>query len=239
MPASPSAPPRDRADAEAWLRNGGKPSRASRLRGNARRRSVPHLALGVVLVLACAAVAVFAALQFTDRQQVLVLARPVTVGQVLSVQDLRQVSVSVGDGVAVVPAAQAATVVGQAMAVSLPAGSLLTPTELGAAAVPQAGQAVTALALKPGQFPPAVGPGAHVLVVLGPNSGSGGSASSASSSGPAQATAVWPATVTDVAAQANDQTTVVSVQLADVAARQLAAQAAGAVSLVLVPGGGQ
>jgi hypothetical protein len=240
MPASPSAPPRDRADTEAWLRNGRKPSRTARLWGGARRRSVPHLALGVVLVLACAAAAVFATLQFTDRQQVLALARPVTVGHVLSAQDLQQVSVSVDGSVAVVPAAQSSTVLGQPMAVSLPAGSLLTPTELGAPALP-AGQAITALALKPGQFPPTLAPGAHVLVVLAPNTGTASSASpaSSSSSGAQQAVAVWPATVTDVAGQANDQTTVVSAQLADVAARQVAAQASGALSLVLVAGGGQ
>jgi hypothetical protein len=241
MPPTTNTPTRDRTDtgpAEAWLRNDSKPTRTARLRGSPRRRSVPHLALGVVLVLACAAATVFAALQFTDRQQVLALARPVTVGHVLTTEDLRQVSVSAAGGVSVVPAGQVSVVVGQTMAVSLPAGSLLTPTELGAAALPQPGQAITALALKPGQFPTALGPGAHVLVVLAPGSTSGGSPTSAGSPSSAQqAVAVWPATVTDLAGQANDQSTVVSVQLADTAARQVAAQPSGALSLVLVSGG--
>ncbi|MBB5157468.1 SAF domain-containing protein [Saccharopolyspora phatthalungensis] len=211
------------------------PGTGSRLRGGGRRRSIPHLLLGALLVLACAAGVVMWSLNVGDRRPVLALARPVAVGHVLSPQDVREVSIATDPGVATMPAAQASTVVGQTMATSLPAGSLLTPDVLGAGRVPGPGQALASLALKAGQFPPELAPGARVAVVFVPGSTTG----SASTPPSAQdASSGWPATVTSVAARANEQTTVVSVQLGEAAARQVAAVPAGQLSVVMLSGGG-
>jgi hypothetical protein len=196
-----------------------------------RRRSVPHLLVGTLLVLACTAGAVLWSLAAGQRQRVLTVARPVPVGHALSTADLREVSIATDPGVSTVAASQASTVIGRMMATSLPAGSLLTPEVLGVALVPAPGQAITALALKAGAFPPELAPGARVAVVVVPGP----------STGPLSVltSPAWQATVISVTGRADEQTTVISLQLAEAAARQVAAVPAGQLSLVLLPGGDQ
>ena len=217
----------------SWVADGKKP--VSRLRGTTRRRSLPHLLLGALLVLACAAVFLVVSLNSGNRETVLALARPVAVGQVLTGQDLKQVNVAVDPGVSVVDRNQAARVVGRTMSETLPAGALLTLDAVSGAGVPAAGQAIAALSLKAGQFPVEVSPGTHVSVVFVP-----GQAGAALASPPTpDATTVWPAVVTSVTAPPNQQVTVVSVQLSQADARQVAAVPAGQVSIVMLAGSGQ
>ena len=217
----------------SWVADGKKP--ASRLRGTKRRRSIPHLLLGALLVLACAAAFLVVSLNSGNREPVLALARPVAVGQVLTAQDLKQVNVAIDPGVSVVDATQAASVVGKTMSASLPAGALLTLDAVSGAGVPAAGQAIAALSLKAGQFPVEVSPGSHVSVVFVP-----GQTGAALVSPPTpDATTVWPAVVTSVTTPPNQQVTVVSVQLSQAAARQIAAVPAGQLSIVMLPGRGQ
>lgn len=210
-----------------------RPDTGSRWHGSGQY-SIPHLLAGVLLVLACAMGGVLWSLAAGDRQRVLALARSVSVGQVLSPADLREVSIAVDPAMSTVAASQAPTVVGRTMATSWPAGSLLTPDVLGAAQVPGAGQAITALALKPGMFPPELTSGARVAVVFVPSSATGSSSVFASPSAPE----TWQATVTGVTARADDQVTVVSLQLPEAVARQVAAVPAGQLSLVMLPGSG-
>ncbi|WP_027946967.1 SAF domain-containing protein [Amycolatopsis taiwanensis] len=215
----------------SWATEGTKP--ASRLRALRRPRSLPHLLLGALLVLACAAAFAVVSLNSGNRESVLALARPVAVGQVLTAQDLKQVNVAVDPGVSVMDVSQAASVVGKTMSTSLPAGALLTPDAVSGAGVPAAGQALAALSLKAGQFPPEVSPGTHVSVVFVP-----GQAGAALASPPAPySTTVWPAVVTSVTAPPNQQNTVISVQVSPAAAHQIAAVPAGQLSVVMLPGG--
>ena len=108
----------------------------------------------------------------------------------------------------------------------------MTRAEVGTAATPPAGDAVVALVVKPGQFPPDLAAGAHVVLVPLPPSGTSSStATSAAGSG-------WAATVTDVQNLNNGQGSVVSVQLPDSQARQAAALPSGDVDVVLVASGG-
>jgi hypothetical protein len=198
---------------------------------------MPYLLLGVLLVLGCAAGGVVVASQLGHRQSVLALARPVTVGQQLSARDVREVSISMGTGLAVIPAASKSQAVGHLVAYSLPAGTLLTKGVLGPARIPPAGQGVAAVGLKPGQFPPDLQPGNLVTVVVAPAADAGTSASSSgtASSGPSS----WEAVVLGVRTNSTDQTTVVSLQLAEADARELAAAPpAGQISVVVVHGGG-
>jgi hypothetical protein len=225
--------PSTSAAAGPWVADGKKTG--SRWRGTSRRRSVPHLLLGALLVLACAAAFLLISLNSGNRVSVLALARPVSVGQVLTTQDLRQVNVAVDPDVSVVDASQAASLVGRTMSTALPAGALLTLDAVGDGGVPTAGQAIAALSLKSGQFPHEVSPGTHVSVVFVPGQSSG---SVASPPAP-DSTTVWPAVVTSVTSPPNEQTTVVSVQLAEGAARQVAAVPAGQLSVVMLSGGGR
>ncbi|GAA1291633.1 SAF domain-containing protein [Saccharothrix xinjiangensis] len=215
-----------------WISNDNKRS-FSRLRTTNRRRNLPYLLLGVLLVLVCVGGFVLISLNSGDRRPVLALARDVSVGQVLTAQDLRQVNVAVDPGVAVVGADQAATVVGRPLATSLSTGALLTPNSVGGAAVPTSGQAVAALALKPGQFPHEVAAGARVSMVFVP--GQAGTATSP----PADGGTAWTAVVTSVTTSPNEQTTVISVQLAEATARQVAAVPAGQLSIVMLSAGGR
>lgn len=233
-----TSPEADRSPPSAglpWVADG-QASASSRVRAAGRRRSVPHLVLGVLLVVACTAGFVVVSVTSGSRRPVLALARAVTVGQVVTAQDLREVSVAVDAQVNVVEAGLAASVVGKTMATSLPAGALLTPEAVGATVVPAAGRAIAALSLRAGQFPPEVSPGTPVSVVF-----VAGQASASVTNPPASSdsSVVWPGVVTSVTAPAAEQTTVVSVQLSEAAARQVAAVPAGQLSLVMLPGGGR
>lgn len=196
-------------------------------RGGPTRRSVPHLLLGLVLVSTCTAGAVFWSLNVGDRGPALALARAVTVGQTIHADDLREVSVAL-EGVDAVPAGDAPSIIGQTAAVSLPAGVLLAHGMLGAARVPTGDHAVAAIVVHPGQAPPDIGAGAHVLVVLAADPDSASSATSGST---------WPGVVVAATGRANDGGLVVSVELSDTDARRVAAVPAGRLSVVLVAGG--
>lgn len=235
LPTAPSSG--DRAD--GWrARSGRTDGRGSadgaRVPGG-RRRSVPHLILGALLVVACAVGFAVTASSMDHRASVLALARPVAVGQRLTSTDVRVVRVSAESGVATIAASQLHAVLGQTVSVSLPAGALLTSSELGPVDVP-AGQAVVAVAVKSGQAPPDLAAGEHVLLV--PTASSSVSPGSAAPSGTAGSTAgPWSGVVTGVVpATAVEDTTVVSVQLPTSAARAVAKLPAGDIDLVLVPG---
>jgi hypothetical protein len=198
-----------------------------------RRRRVPYLLLGVVLVVGCAFGGVLVARRVDHRGSVLVLARPVHAGQALSGRDVREAAVSLDESLRAVAAGSLPKVIGRKVAYSLPPGVLLTPAELGPVRALAPGQGVAAVALKAGQYPPGLEPGDRVSVVVAPSS-------TVADQPPVSADASgvsWEATVTGIQAAQDAETTVVSVQLAEDAARQLAAAPAGQVSVVLVNGG--
>lgn len=197
-----------------------------------RPRRLPYLLVGLLLVLGCTAGGVVVATRVGHQEPVLVLARAVTVGQALSAQDLREESLSADSGLAFIPVRSRAKVEGQPVAYSLPAGTPLTKNVLGKAHVPPAGQAVAAVGLKAGQFPPGVQPGNRVTVVVTPTSGTAAGSTSSSSQ-------AWDASVTDVRSDSTDQTTVISLQMTLEDARQLAAAPTGQISVLMVHGGGQ
>lgn len=199
-----------------------------RLRGRARRRSVPHLLVGVLLVVICATASVVIATFAGQRRDVLALTREVPVGHVLAVRDLRAVPVAADADVALVDADDTASVLGRTVTSGLPAGALLSPGMVGGS-LPPAGRSISALALKPGQFPPELGPGMHVDVVLVPSQPAGANQVVASGS--------WPAVVLGVVASENGQDSVVSLDLDARDAARVAAAGTGQVSLVVVARG--
>jgi len=204
----------------------------SRAAAPAGRRSVPHLLLGVLLVLACAVGALALTLQLGGSRPVLATARAVTVGQVLTAADLRQVSLPADSDVRAVEADSAPALVGRPVAVSLPAGALLTPESFGGAGAPPAGQAIVAVALDPGRLPPEVASGDRVSVVAAPTPANGGT----------EPTRVvprsWPGVVASVEPSDAGQLTVVSVQLPEGPAREVAAVPPGELAVVLLAAGG-
>lgn len=185
---------------------------------------------GLLLVLLSAGVFAVIQLGGDARVQVLAVARPVAAGQPISAADLRIVGVVPDPSVPLVRAGQIQQVVGRTAAVPLAADALLTESQLGPASWPAAGQAVVAVALKPGRVPAGIAPGSHVEVVTVAKDG--GPDDPALPAAPVSV----PATVVEVVLAADGaDTTVVSLLLARDDATKVAATGSD-VSLVVVAG---
>ena len=192
---------------------------------------MPLVVVGVLVVVGCALGFADASLSLANHQDVLAVAQPVAVGQVLTAADLQSVRVSTGAGLAVVPAVEEASVVGRPVAVALVAGALLVPGEIGTASPAAAGADVVAVALKAGLFPPDLAPGDRVQVV--PVVTSASSTPTASGS-PVDATVLG----VQAAAASSNADTVFSLQVASSEADGVASlAAAGEASLVQLGAG--
>ena len=205
-----------------------------------RRRSVPLAAAGVVLVVVCALVFAEGWLQAGNRQPVLALARPVAAGQVITAADLEVVRVSAAGPLSLVPASRQGEVAGSTAAASMPAGSLLTGSDIGTPP-PGKGQVRLGVAVKPGQYPPDLAAGQDVDVLATPASGTSGS----SSSGPGRTGAALPAgqavvlSVSPASAAGGSGDTVVELEVSQDAMPQVAAvSATGQIALAAIPAGG-
>lgn len=192
-----------------------------------------------MLVVVCALVFAEGWLQAGNRQPVLALAQPVAAGQVITSGDLETVRVSAAGPVSLVPASSQAEVVGSTAAVSMPAGSLLTGSDIGTLP-PARGQVRLGVALKAGAYPPDLAAGEDVDVLATPASGS-----SSSSSGSGSASAALPVgqavvlSVSPASAAGGSGETVVELQVSQDAMPQVAAaNAAGQIALATIPGGG-
>jgi len=217
------------SDGDKRTREGQTP----RLSAPARRRSLPWLMLGVLLVAGCALAFAVTSLRLSGRQPVLALARSVPAGHVLTSGDLQVVNVAADSNLALIPASSESSVLGQPAALPLVAGSLLTTAEVGTDRMPPAGWAVVGVALKAGQYPPEVAPGDRVMIVT--TAGTGGGTAPTGTAPPTAATVVR----VHVAPVDSSAATVVSLQVPEADSAAVAAAASnGAVSLVLVSGRG-
>lgn len=203
-----------------------------------RRRQLPLVVVGVLLVLGCALAFADASLHMGSREEVLVVAQPISAGQMLTTADLQSAQVSTGSGVQVVPASEEASVVGRSVAVPLVPGALLTRTEVGSSSAVGSDSDVVAVGLKSGAYPPDLAPGDRVQVIPVSSSSSG----SGSETGTADATNGTPVSATVLAVQEaaseSDHPTVFSIQVSKGDADEVAAlAAAGQASLIQVGSG--
>ena len=224
MAIATSRPSTNGRPAADGAKGGGTPGR--RRVGPGRRRQIPLVVVGVLLVVGCALGFADTSLSLASHEDVLVVAQPLAAGQVLSSSDLRAVKVSTGTGLDVVPVGAEASLVGRPAAVPLVAGALLTEGEVGAAPPTSAGADVVAVALKVGLFPPDLTPGDRVQVVPVVTSASSTAAAPGS---PVNATVLG----VEPAPAASNAATVISLQVAKTDADAVASlAAAGEVSLV-------
>jgi hypothetical protein len=187
--------------------------------GTRRRRSLPRMVFGALAVVLGAVVFGVVGLHVDPGADVLAVARPVTAGARIVDADLQVIHIVADPALRVFPASQRASVVGQIAAVPLVPGSLLTAGQLGGVTDPPAGQSVIAIGVKTGRAPAGLVSGASVLVLVVPEG-----AASSTLQAPAVVRAVEPADSSGV--------TVVTLQLVDQSAVQIAG-ALGEVVLVL------
>lgn len=198
-----------------------------------RRRSWALAVIGALVVTVCAFVFAAGWVQAGNRKPVLAVVQNVAAGQLLTSADLQVVRVSASGAVSLVPAASEASVVGRPAAGPLPAGSLLTPADLGLA-VPAPGQDDLGVALKAGQYPPDLSAGQTVTVLATPAPSSAGSGQGTSS----PALPVGQAIVLGVDVNASSGATVVELRLSQNAVPQVAAAAStGQIALATIPAG--
>ena len=130
-----------------------------------RRRLIPTLAVAVFML--AASFVVFLSLEPKPAgHPVLALRQDVVAGHALTTGDLKVLTVD-APGLTTIAARDQDSVVGKALSVSLPAGSLISPILLVGKAGPLDGQAIVGAALKPGAFPPDLAPGARVQLYAG------------------------------------------------------------------------
>jgi hypothetical protein len=213
--------------------NGARVPRRALSRGAsvAKRRQLSVVFVGVFLILAGALAFTDASLHLGSRENVLVMTKTLSAGQLVSPNDLTTAAVSRGSGLPFVAADEEATVVGHPLAVPVVAGVPITDTEIGAPSSVVAGSDVVAVLLKPGGFPPALAAGDHVEVV--PVAPTGSLSAPTSASG-------LRATVLSVGAapENDDGSSVIGLQVSsDNAAAVAQLAAAGEASLVQVGAG--
>jgi hypothetical protein len=206
------------------------------VKGGFRR---PIMALGSVAVIATFS-ALFAVIYIHSSKLVAVIgvARQVPQGQLVQADDLRQVDVSIANGIQVVPLSQASLVIGKPASVTLLSGTLLSPSDLGGLQNMQSGQAVVGVDLKPGMFPASgVVPGEAVIVVLTGPAGTPVSAAAGSTGSSGVISSASVVGVDNSPDGSSDGDVVVSVEVPSNVAPLIAdASAAGQAALIQVGG---
>jgi len=138
----------------------------------ARRRRLPEMAAGLLLVAICALGALWWQTSSTDRQPVLALRDSVERGQVIELADLQVVNIDTDQPIALLADTQAAQVVGRIARTDLPAGVLVVPSQFSSGSILGANEGVVGMSLDAGQFPSlALSPGDTVAIVLAPSPG--------------------------------------------------------------------
>lgn len=139
---------------------------AGRLRDLPRRRRPAMIALAVAMA-GTGAVVSAAVYQRADHQvPVVMVTRQVPPGTVISASDLGSTSVSVGSGIAVIPASRLNEAVGEVAAVALQPATLLSPAELTSSRPPAPGVELVPAAVRPADLPATgLAAGDRVLVV--------------------------------------------------------------------------
>ena len=203
--------------------------------GAVRRRQAPWMVTGVLLIVGCALAFAVASIRLGGGEDALVVARPVSAGQLITAADLQSVRISGGRALQPILASAEGTVVGRPAAVALVPGALLVPAEIGSPSQVTAGYDVVAAALKAGQFPPALAAGDHVQVVPVPSSSASGGTPTAALASPVLATVI--SIVIPPAGSSADA--IVSLQVGDSQADQVATLVStDEAVLVQLPSGG-
>lgn len=200
-----------------------------------RRRQVPWIVAGVLLVVGSALAFGVASIRLSHGEDVLAVVQPVAAGQQLEPGDLRVVRISPDGGLSPVSASAEGSLFGRSAAVALVPGTLLTSGDLGSSSG-TGDFDVVAMALKAGAYPPSLGPGEQVDVVpvVARDSSSGSTAPISGPLNPIQAVVV----AVDATPAGSSADAVVSLEVQPSDATEVATlAAAGEASLIQLPSG--
>ncbi len=127
---------------------------APKVTARAKQRRRPLLfALCAVLVAAGALGAAFAYTSLNDTQEVLVVSRDITRGDVIEAGDISVVRVSVDPALTPISGDQRSSIEGSRAAVDLWAGTLLSEQQVAETLVPGEGESLVGISLTPAQMP--------------------------------------------------------------------------------------
>jgi hypothetical protein len=134
-----------------------------------RRKRPALIGLSVALIAAGGLVGAMALTAAGQHSNVLVVAKPLAFGQVITRDDLTVASISLDPALQPVGSDRLSFIVGKHAAVQLQPGTTLTPSEVTSNALVQPGQQLVGIEVKPGQLPATpLTPGENVLVVSTP-----------------------------------------------------------------------
>lgn len=136
---------------------------------------LPEVVLGVLLVAGCALAAVLWQRQANTTETFVVAARSIPRGAVITADDLGGAQIG-GETMALIPGADASSLLGQVAVVEIAAGSPMSAALVSAEHPLAAGEALTSMALEPGQMPPDLAQNDHVRIVVTTASGGSGAA---------------------------------------------------------------
>lgn len=195
----------------------------------------------VVVVLLGGVVAMYALQHFNRRDSVLAIARPVSVGSVITAADLSTAQVVADAHLSPIPASQQQQVVGKIASVDLTPGTLLTASEVTTSDGFSSGQVLVTLPLKQTQLPARGVRAGELIEVVATGSADAATGSGAAGAGGQQSPAQTPIPATVLEVGAPDPTSgvvVVDVRVGTdlgVGLSQLAAS--GDMAIIVLPGG--
>jgi hypothetical protein len=117
------------------------------------RRRPALIALGVALVIIGGLATWYLTQAVSDTETVLTTSSAVSRGEQITADDLTTIEIAGGQNVDAFTAAQAQTAIGQVALVDLPAGSLVTPDNIGETIAIENGQSIVGVALTTAQLP--------------------------------------------------------------------------------------
>lgn len=196
-----------------------------------KSRDTAKIAFGVVLLAVSAAGGTYLVNELSDRKPVLVAARSIAAGTVITQDDLRVADAAI-DGVETIPRDHIKNLLGQRAVAQLPAGTLLSKGMFATNPLPMQGFRNVGLALEPTRVPASLTPGRGVDVweVIKDPSGQGGPSKSLVADGTAHVISVTR----------DGSMTLVTVSVPEGAAAAVtSASARNAIALALRPVGEQ
>ena len=134
-----------------------------------RVRRLPEVAIGIGLVIAGGIGSVMLYQSASDTETIVGVSRELRRGHIVQRSDLIGIDVSTDVGSSFVPGTEAASLIGTVVLVDMPAGTPFIATMVSRQNPLAPGEVLTAVALRPGQFPPGLAVGDRVSVALLPD----------------------------------------------------------------------